>query len=259
MRIDILALFPEMFQSLLTPGIFRRAIEQGLVEVNTYDIRDYTHDKHHVVDDYAYGGVAGMILKPEPIFEAVESVRADIYIKEGIDDRTSGGLPVVLLTPQGRLFSQQIALELSRCRYMILICGRYEGVDERVRQHLVTDEISIGDYVLSGGELAAMVVVDAVVRLLPGVLGSESSVQDDSHTTGILEYPQYTRPAVYRGWTVPEVLLSGNHAGVAKWCREQAIRRTLERRSELLDKVELSSKERELVDRLRNISLRSLK
>ncbi len=253
MRIDILTLFPEMFQSVLVPGIFERAIERGLVSVNTHNIRDYTHDKHHVVDDYAYGGGAGMILKPRPIFEAVESIKADIYKEE---DRY-GELPVILLTPQGRPFSQQIAVELSRYAGMILICGRYEGVDERVRQHLVTDEISIGDYVLSGGELAAMVVIDAVVRLLPGVLGSEDSAQDDSHATGLLEYPQYTRPAEYRGWAVPEVLLSGNHAGVARWRREQAVRRTLERRPELLDKVALSSEERELVDRLKNLSLGS--
>ena len=253
MRIDILTLFPEMFQCLFVPGIFERAIEQGLVRINMHNIRDYTHDKHHVVDDYAYGGGAGMILKPEPIFEAVESVKSDIYKEEG----KSSEIPIILLTPQGRPFSQQIALELSRHRGIILICGRYEGVDERVRQHLVTDEISIGDYVLSGGELAAMVVVDAVVRLLSGVLGSEDSAQDDSHTTGLLEYPQYTRPAEYRGWTVPEVLLSGNHAEVARWRREQALRRTLERRPELLDKVELSSEERELVDRLKNLSLGS--
>jgi len=254
MRIDILTLFPEMFQCLLVPGIFERAIERGLVRINTHNIRDYTHDKHHVVDDYAYGGGAGMILKPEPIFEAVESVKSDIYKEEG----KSGEIPVILLTPQGRPFSQQIALELSRHTCLVLLCGRYEGVDERVRQHLVTDEISIGDYVLSGGELAAMAVVDAVVRLLPGVLGSEDSAQDDSHTTGLLEYPQYTRPAEYRGWTVPEVLLSGNHAEVARWRREQALRRTLERRPELLDKVELSSEERELVDRLKNLSLGSI-
>ena len=253
MRIDILTLFPEMFQCLLVPGIFERAIERGMVRVNTHNIRDYAHDKHHVVDDYAYGGGAGMILKPEPIFEAVESIKSDIY-KEEVN---AGELPVILLTPQGRPFSQQIALELSRHACLILICGRYEGVDERVRQHLVTDEVSIGDYVISGGELAAMVLVDAVVRLLPGVLGSEDSVQNDSHTTGMLEYPQYTRPAEYRGWAVPGVLLSGNHAEILKWRREQAIWRTLERRPELLDKTELSSEEKKLVDRLKNIRLGS--
>jgi len=243
-RIDILTLFPQMFQSPFSAGIFQRAVDQKLVEVNLHNIRDYTHDKHHVVDDYAYGGGVGMILKPEPIFEAVESVKSGI--KEGAE-----GLPVILLTPQGRLFSQQIAQELSRNKHLILVCGRYEGVDERVREHLVTDEISIGDYVLGGGELAAMVVVDAVVRLLPGVLGSEASPLDDSHVSGLLEYPQYTRPPVFRGWSVPEVLLSGNHAEIAKWRREQAILRTLKRRSELLDKANLGDEERQLVERLK--------
>jgi len=160
-------------------------------------------------------------------------------------------LPVILLTPQGRLFSQEVAYELSKYSHLILICGRYEGVDERVRQHLVTDEISIGDYVLSGGELAAMVVVDAVVRLLPGVLGSEDSAIDDSHANGLLEYPQYTRPAVYRGWSVPQILLSGDHAQIAKWRREQAVQRTAERRPELLDKANLNLEERQLVSRLK--------
>jgi tRNA (guanine37-N1)-methyltransferase len=244
LRIDILSLFPELFQSPFSVGIFKRAIDQKLVIVNTRNIRDYTHDTHHTVDDYAYGGGAGMILKPEPIFEAVESIKSDIRPKEGAD-----ALPIILLTPQGRLFTQDIAHELSRYGHIILICGRYEGVDERVRRHLVTDEISIGDYVLSGGELAAMVVVDAVVRLLPGVLGSEASPLDDSHTTGLLEYPQYTRPAAYREWSVPQVLLSGNHAQITKWRREQSIMRTLERRPELFDKANLSSEEKQLIDR----------
>jgi len=244
-HIDILTLFPQMFEGLLSTGIFKRAIDRKLVSVNTHNIRDYTHDKHHTVDDYAYGGGAGMILKPEPIFEAVESIKSDV--KEG-----SGELPIILLTPQGRLFSQQIAHGLSKYSRLILICGHYEGVDERVRRHLVTDEISIGDYVLSGGELAAMVVVDAVVRLLPGVLGSEASLLDDSHVSGLLEYPQYTRPAIYRGWSVPEVLLSGNHAQITDWRHEQAILRTLERRPELLDKANLGSEGRRLVDRLKD-------
>ena len=230
MHIDILTLFPQMFQGPFGASILNRAIDRKLVSINIHNIRDYTHDKHHTVDDYAYGGGAGMILKPEPVFEAVESIKS----KQGADE-----LPIILFTPQGRLFSQQIAQELSKYNHLILICGRYEGIDERVREHLVSDEISIGDYVLSGGELAAMVVVDAVVRLLPGVLGSEASLVDDSHVDGLLEYPQYTRPAIYRGWSVPEVLLSGNHAQIAKWRREQAIRRTRERRPELLDKVSL--------------------
>ncbi|MBE9482241.1 MAG: tRNA (guanosine(37)-N1)-methyltransferase TrmD [Chloroflexi bacterium] len=244
MQIDILTLFPQMFQSPFGFGIFKRAIDNKLVKINIQNIRDCTHNKHHTVDDYAYGGGAGMVLKPEPIFEAVESIIPNI--KEGVNM-----LPIILLTPQGRLFSQQIAHELSRYGHMILICGRYEGVDERIRQHLVTDEISIGDYVLSGGEIAAMVVLDVVVRLLPGVLGSEASPLDDSHTTGLLEYPQYTRPAEYKGWSVPQVLLSGNHAQIANWRHEQAIRRTLERRPDLLDKADLSLEDRRLIDRLK--------
>ena len=245
MHIDILTLFPEMFQGPFSTSILKRAIDRKLVSISLHNIRDHTHDKHHTVDDYAYGGGAGMVLKPEPIFEAVES------IKSGYADQESNQLPVILLTPQGRCFCQEIAYELSKRSHLILICGRYEGVDERVREHLVTDEISIGDYVLSGGELAAMVVVDAVVRLLPGVLGSEASAADDSHATGLLEYPQYTRPAVYRGWSVPQVLLSGDHAQIAKWRREQAIQRTLERRPELLAKASLLLEERQLVNKLK--------
>lgn len=242
MRIDILTLFPEMFHSPFRLGIFKRAIDQKLVGINIHNIRDYTHDKHHTVDDYPYGGGAGMVLKPEPIFEVVESIKSDIKPGNSV-------LPIILLTPQGRLFCQQIAGELSQYTHLVLICGHYEGVDERVREHLVTDEISIGDYVLSGGELAAMVVADAVVRLLPGVLGSEASSLDDSHTSGLLEYPQYTRPPLYRGWSVPQALLSGNHAQIAKWRRQQAILRTLKRRPELLDKANLSLEERQLADR----------
>lgn len=249
MRIDILTLFPEMFQGPFSTGIFQRAIDRKLVEVNIHNIRDFTHDKHHIVDDYSYGGGAGMVLKPEPIFEAVESVKTDIYNEEKPDK-----LPVILLTPQGRLFRQQVAQELSSYSHLILICGRYEGVDERVRQHLATDELSIGDYVLGGGELAAMVVTEAMVRLLPGVLGSEESALDDSHTTGLLEYPQYTRPSVYRGWSVPKILLSGDHGQIEKWRREQAILRTLKRRPELLDKADLSSEERKLIEKLKEES-----
>jgi len=235
-----------MFQSPLSAGIFKRAMDHKLVEIDIRNIRDYTHDKHRTVDDYPYGGGAGMVLKPEPIFKAVETIKSDIAHKQ-----EDGDAPIILLTPQGRLFSQQIALELSKYSHLILICGHYEGVDERVREHLVTDEISIGDYVLSGGELAAMVVADAVVRLVPGVLGSEASLIDDSHTTGLLEYPQYTRPPLYQGWAVPEVLLSGNHAQVAKWRHEQAIMRTLERRPELLAKANLSHEEKQLIYRLK--------
>jgi tRNA (guanine37-N1)-methyltransferase len=245
MRIDIFTLFPQMFQSVLSAGLFKRATDQNLVRINTHNIRDYTHDRHHTVDDYPYGGGAGMVLKPEPIFEAVETIKSDIRQNEGVDK-----IPVILLTPQGRLFSQAIAQELAQQSHLILICGHYEGVDERVAGYLATDQISIGDYVLSGGELAAMIVAEAVTRLVPGVLGSAESTIDDSHTTGLLEYPQYTRPDIFRGWAVPEVLLSGNHAQIAKWRREQAIARTLKRRPDLLDKTELSPEERRLVDRL---------
>jgi len=234
-----LTLFPEVFQGIFSFGIFQRAIEQKLVSIAVHNIRDYTHDKHHTADDYPYGGGAGMVLKPDPIFEAVESIEREAET------------PVILLSPQGRLFCQKIAQELASYRQLILICGHYEGVDERVSEHLVTDEISIGDYVLSGGEPAAAVVIDAVVRLLPGVLGSAESLVDDSHVGGLLEYPQYTRPPVYRGWSVPEVLLSGNHAQIAKWRHEQAIRRTMERRPELLEKAELSPKEKKLIEKLR--------
>jgi tRNA (guanine37-N1)-methyltransferase len=243
-RIDIMTLFPEMFQSPFSSSIIKRAIEQGLVTINTHNIRDYTHDRHHTVDDYVYGGGCGMVLKPGPIFESVESVKADISATSGANP-----IPVILLTPQGRLLSQPVAEELSKCSNLILICGHYEGVDERVRQHLATDEISIGDYVISGGELAAMVVVDATVRLLPGVLGSDVSPLDESHATGLLEYPQYTRPPIYNGWSVPEVLLSGNHAQVNRWRREQAVLRTLQRRPELLQKANLGSDDKLLLSR----------
>jgi len=242
-RIDILSLFPQIFKEPFNTGIFQRAVANGLVKVNIYNIRDYAHDKHHIVDDYPYGGGAGMVMKPEPIFEAVEQIKQQAATKEE-------ELSIILLTPQGRPFCQAIAQELSQYRHLILICGHYEGIDERVHQHLATDEISIGDYVLSGGEPAAMVVVDAVVRLLPGVLGSEESVMDDSHTDGLLEYPQYTRPAVFREWPVPDVLLSGNHAQIANWRRQQAIIRTMKRRPELIDKAKLNSEERQLVSRL---------
>ncbi|MFH1169819.1 MAG: tRNA (guanosine(37)-N1)-methyltransferase TrmD [Chloroflexota bacterium] len=243
MRIDVLTLFPQMFQEPFSFGIFKRAVDNGLVSVNVHNIRDHTHDRHHTADDCPYGGGPGMTLKPEPIFEAVEAV------KSGLGE--SAAQPaIVLLTPQGRPFSQQVARELSSQENLILICGHYEGVDERVREHLATDEISIGDYVLTGGELPALVVIDAVVRLLPGVLGSDESLRDESHTSGLLEYPQYTRPVEYRGWRVPEVLLSGDHARIARWRREQSVRRTMKRRPELLDRAELSLEERQLAGSL---------
>ncbi len=238
MHIDILCLFPEMFTSPLNESIIKRAREQELVNITVHNIRDYTHDKHHTVDDYPYGGGPGMVLKPEPIFEAAEAVKQQLGVSE---------MPIILLTPQGRLFSQSVARELSLHPYLMLICGRYEGLDERVCEYLATDEISIGDYVLSGGELAALVVVDAVVRLMPGVLGSQDSAGSDSHSNGLLEYPQYTRPDVYQDWQVPPVLLSGNHGEIAQWRRHQAILRTAKRRPDLLEKGNLCNEERKWI------------
>ena len=239
MRIHILTLFPNMLSGPFSESIIKRAVDRGLVEIAIYNIRDYTSDRHHVVDDYPYGGGQGMVLKPEPIFAAVESIKNESEV------------PVILLTPQGRLFNQIVAEELARYGEMILICGHYEGVDERVREHLVADEVSIGDYVLSGGELAAMVIVDAVVRQLPGALGAEEAVGEDSHSSGLLEYPQYTRPRVFQGWEVPQVLLSGNHAEVARWRREQSIVRTLRRRPDLLERADLSREDRILLERMK--------
>jgi tRNA (guanine37-N1)-methyltransferase len=225
MIIDVLTLFPEMFPGFLNTSILKRAIDNKLVAINTHNFREYAHDRHHTVDDTPYGGGSGMVLKPGPIFEMVEALKAE------------AGVPVILLSPQGRLFTQAVAQELSKYDRIVLVCGRYEGVDERVREHLATDEISIGDYVLSGGELPSMVVIETVVRLIPGVLGSEESALDDSHVAGLLEYPQYTRPPVFREWAVPEILLSGNHAEIARWRKEQSIQRTGERRPDLLAKA----------------------
>lgn len=248
MRIDVLTIFPQMFDVPFSFGIFKRAIDQKLVNINLHNIRDYTHDKHHTVDDYPYGGGPGMVFKPEPIFEAVAAVKAEVAAEPEATEP-----PVILLTPQGRLFNQQIAMELSCYRHLIMLCGHYEGVDERVVEHLVTDEISIGDYVLTGGELPALVVIDAVIRLLPGVLGSEESAQEDSHVNGLLEYPQYTRPPVFRDWPVPEALLSGNHAQIARWRRQQVIRRTLERRPDLIDTSKLGQEEKLLVEQFNSL------
>jgi tRNA (guanine37-N1)-methyltransferase len=228
LRIDIFTLFPEMLAGPFDSSIVKRAVSQGLVNINIHNIRDYTHDKHHTTDDYAYGGGAGMVMKPEPVFEAVETVCA------AAPDMTGKKTAIVLLTPQGRLFSQPVAAELAELDRLMLICGHYEGTDERIREHLVTDEISLGDFVLTGGEPAAIVVVDATVRLLPGVLGSGESLLYESHTGGLLEYPQYTRPEVFRDWVVPEVLLSGNHPEIARWRHEQSLKRTAERRPDMM-------------------------
>ena len=248
MHFDIFTLFPEMFRGPLDDSIIRRARDTGVISVTMHNILDYAEGKHSVTDDYPYGGGGGMVMKPEPIFLAVEAVLGSAGSGQGDEgnDRPS----IILLTPQGRLFNQSVALELAELPRIALICGRYEGVDERVRKHLCTDEISIGDYVLSGGELAAMVVVDAVTRLLPGALGYDRGAEEDSHATGLLEYPQYTRPADFRGWVVPEVLLSGHHARVARWRRQQALRRTWERRPDMLETAWLTEEDLAFLGRL---------
>jgi tRNA (guanine37-N1)-methyltransferase len=227
MHFDIFTLFPGMFEGPFTESILKRAQERGLLSIDLHNIRDATTDKHHVVDDYPYGGGVGMVMKPEPIFSAVESIH-------------HGG-PIILLTPQGRPFNQEIARSLAQEPRITLICGHYEGFDERIRQHLATDELSIGDYVLTGGELAAMVVVDAVSRLIPGVLSS-GSTEEESHSAPLLEYPQYTRPPEFRGWRVPDILLSGHHEQVARWRRKESLRRTRTRRPDLFAHLDLSSK-----------------
>jgi len=237
-HIHILTIFPQVFEGPFGSGLFQKAIERGLVKVDIRNIRDYTHDKHHTTDDYPYGGGAGMVMKPEPLFEAVEAIKAELS-NRGVENT-----PVILLSPQGRLFTEQVAIELSKQAHLIFICGEYEGVDERVIEHLVTDEISIGDYVLTGGELAAMVVINAVTRLIPGFLGSPESLISESHTAGLLEYPQYTRPPMFRGWEVPEVLLSGNHAQIAQWRDEQSRQRTAARRPDMLARAELCPTEK---------------
>ncbi|HEM60880.1 MAG TPA: tRNA (guanosine(37)-N1)-methyltransferase TrmD [Chloroflexi bacterium] len=242
MHFDILTLFPDMFDGPFQESIIRRALEQGLVSIAVHNIRDYAPGKHRVTDDTPYGGGGGMVMKPEPIFQAVEEI---------LGGERPERVSIVLLSPQGRLFTHRAASEMSGHSRVVLICGRYEGVDERVREFLATDEISIGDYVLSGGEIPAMVLVDAVTRLLPGVLGDPGATSRDSHADGLLEYPHYTKPAVYRGHTVPEVLLSGDHAAVDLWRRREALRRTLERRPDLLEKAQLTEQDRAFLQSLR--------
>jgi len=247
MQFDVFTLLPEVFPPYLDSSILQRARQSGLIDVHIHNIRDYARDKHHITDDTPYGGGGGMVMKPEPMFEAVESVLGRFDTPFGRSAAPQPVCPVILLTPQGRVFSQTVADELSRHERLALICGRYEGVDERIRQHLVTDEISIGDYVLTGGELPALILIDAVSRLLPGVLGDPTGAEDDSHASGLLEYPHYTRPPEFRGESVPDILLSGDHAKIEKWRREQSLLRTLERRPDILEKAELSKKDLEFL------------
>lgn len=233
MRIDILSLFPEMFAGPLDCSIIGKAREKALVDINIHNLRDFSPDKRHrKVDDRPYGGGPGMVMKPEPIYEAIASIGRDLETR------------VILMTPQGETFSQEKARELSTKKHLILICGRYEGIDERVREILVDEEISVGDYVVSGGELPAMIVVDAIARLLPGVVGDEESVKKDSFSEGMLGYPSYTRPAIYRGMEIPPVLLSGNHFRIEEWRREKALKRTILRRPDLLKKCRRTENEK---------------
>ncbi len=251
MRFDIFTIFPGIFESSLRESMIKRAIDSDLLEVALHDIRAFATDKHHTTDDYPYGGGGGMVMKPEPVFRAVET-ELGLEIRNAADSEfriQNPPFPIILLTPQGRLFNQQVAFELAQCDRVALICGRYEGYDERIREHLATDEISIGDYVLTGGELAALVVLDAVIRLKPGVLGDPTGALDDSHASGLLEYPHYTRPPDFRGWPVPEVLLSGNHAQIDRWRREQGLWRTWQRRPDLLEHAALTETERAMLRR----------
>jgi tRNA (guanine37-N1)-methyltransferase len=238
MKIDIVTLFPEICRAPLGESIMKRAQENKIVDLHIHNLRDWTSDKHHIVDDAPFGGGQGMVMKPEPIFAAVEELCGETEKTSNAQHPTPNSElqrpKVILMSPTGRRFDQEMARELSRASHLIIVCGHYEGVDHRVVEHLVDLEISIGDYVLSNGAIAAVVLVDAVVRLLPGVLGHEHSAQDDSFNAGLLEAPQYTRPAEFRGWKVPDVLLSGNHAEIAKWRKEQAKKRTRENRPDLL-------------------------
>lgn len=223
MQFDIITIFPEMFRGVFESGIVGRAVEKRLIAINVHDLREYTSDRHRQVDDRPFGGGAGMVMKPEPLFRAVET----------ISSRVPGALKL-LLSPQGELFSQQTAARLARQSALVLVCGRYEGVDERVVEHLIDEEVSIGDYVLTGGEIPAMVVIDAVTRLVPGALGCEQSAEQESFVEGLFDHPQYTRPADYRGMKVPDVLVSGNHAEIERWRRQKAVEKTARRRPDLL-------------------------
>ncbi len=242
MRIHVLTIFPRMFDSPFAEGVVRRGISSDLIQLRVHDIRDYAHDRRRTTDDYIFGGGPGMLMKPEPLFEAVESIRE----KHGVRENA----PVILLTPQGERLTQPKVEQFAQESDLILLCGRYEGFDERVREHLATHEISIGDYILNGGEAAAIVLIEAVARLIPGVVGSDESTRNDSFTTGLLQHPQYTRPADFRGMTVPETLLSGDHARIDKWRRQESLRRTLRRRPDLLENAELSPEDKAYCDSL---------
>lgn len=248
MQFEVFTLLPEVFPSYLETSILKRARDRGLINVRVHNIRDYTHDKHHMTDDTPYGGGGGMVMKPEPVFEAIESV---LGLSPLSPPEPVSNIPIILLTPQGRVFNQTIAKELSAHPHIALLCGRYEGIDERIREHLVTDEISIGDYVLTGGEIPALILIDAISRLLPNVLGDPTGAEDDSHAMGLLEYPHYTRPPEFRGWQAPDVLLSGDHAKIDKWRRQQALERTFKKRPDMLEKAELTKEDLKFIEKLK--------
>ncbi len=240
MKFDIVTIFPRMIAAPLAEGVVARAIERGVLDLVVHDLRDFTTDRHRVVDDMPFGGGPGMVLKPEPLFRAIDHIRAG---------RGAPGA-VILTSPQGRRFDQRAAERLAHLSHVVLLCGRYEGVDERVREAVCTEELSIGDYVLSGGELPALVIVDAVARLVPGVVGDEQSVEDDSFVRGLLDFPHYTRPAEYAGRRVPDVLLSGHHGAIRRWRKRAALERTLDRRPELLASATLDEEEQHLLQEL---------
>lgn len=251
LHFDILTLFPEMFGQVFDHSIIRRARDRGMVSIRLHNIRDYARDKHRLTDDTPYGGGGGMVLKPEPIFNAVETILGLQVPPDGYKADPAAGRPrIILLSPQGRTFTQALAQTLSTESHLVLLCARYEGVDERVRQLLISEQISIGDYVLSGGEIPAMVLVDTLVRLQPGLLGDPDATADDSHATGLLEYPHYTRPPEFRGYGIPEVLLSGNHAAIDAWRRQQALQRTLQQRPDLLTRAALTPQDQTFLQTL---------
>jgi len=252
MQFDVFTILPEVFPAYLDTSILKKACERGLINIRVHNIRDYTTDKHHTTDDTPYGGGGGMVMKPEPIFKAVESVLGQNNAQTSPEPDSN--IPIILLSPQGRVFNQRIAEELSQHKHIALLCGRYEGIDERIREHLITDQISIGDYVLTGGELPAMILIDAVSRLIPGVLGDPTGAEDDSHSMGLLEYPHYTKPSDFRDWKVPDVLLSGDHAKIDKWRREQALLRTFNQRPDMLEKAELTEKDKKFLANLKSNS-----
>ena len=243
MKVDVVTIFPKMLQAALAEGVIGRAQQAGLADIRIRDLRDHTDDRHRTVDDVAYGGGPGMVMKPEPFFRAVDAIGAE------------RGEPaaIVLLTPQGRRFTHAEAERLSRLEHLVVLCGRYEGIDERVTASVVTDELSIGDYVLTGGEFAALVVIDAVLRLVPGVVGDAGSVESDSFVRGLLDHPHYTRPAVCRGQAVPDVLVSGNHGEIERWRRHERVRRTMERRPDLIDRATLTADERREVEAIKQL------